>query len=244
MCYTVNWNISNTNAMKKANLQVDEVRKLYQELKCLNKVVKALNTSKPTLCRFMDENKIERKQLNAFYVSKEQLLSDYERLNNIAKIAEKYQVGKSVVKRLFKEHGIPVNKKQDPNRFVSEIKVLSDKGLNSFEIAKKLNISPSYLNEIARDNGITLKRRFHKGYIITHNGYKKILDKSNKDSDAKGYVHEHRRVLSKALNLDSIPEGYVVHHINGDKLDNSPGNLEMMTLSEHSKLHKHQRDIV
>ena len=34
-----------------------------------------------------------------------------------------------------------------------------------------------------------------------------------------------------------IPVGYVVHHINGDRTDNSIENLTLMTRSEHSILH-------
>ena len=34
-----------------------------------------------------------------------------------------------------------------------------------------------------------------------------------------------------------IPEKHVIHHVNGDKLDNSVENLELMTRNEHTKLH-------
>lgn len=34
-----------------------------------------------------------------------------------------------------------------------------------------------------------------------------------------------------------IPTGYLVHHKNGDGLDNQLENLEMMTLAEHCRLH-------
>ena len=35
-----------------------------------------------------------------------------------------------------------------------------------------------------------------------------------------------------------IPDGYLVHHTNGDRLDNRIENLGMMTLAEHCRLHK------
>jgi len=35
-----------------------------------------------------------------------------------------------------------------------------------------------------------------------------------------------------------IPNGYLLHHKNGDRLDNRLENLEMMTLGEHCKLHQ------
>ena len=44
------------------------------------------------------------------------------------------------------------------------------------------------------------------------------------------YCYEH--------NLRCIPEGYVVHHKNHDKLDNRPENLELMRWGEHAAVHE------
>jgi len=45
----------------------------------------------------------------------------------------------------------------------------------------------------------------------------------------------HRYIYTKYNG--PIPKGYVVHHDNEDKLDNTPKNLIAMTLSEHNILH-------
>lgn len=47
------------------------------------------------------------------------------------------------------------------------------------------------------------------------------------------YVHR----LVWMLGNGPIPEGYHVHHIDGDKTNNSPGNLCLLSASEHHKLH-------
>ena len=78
---------------------------------------------------------------------------------------------------------------------------------------------------------------YHKGYIITWNGYKKVkapVDHPYKDG--KGYIMEHRLVIEKAINryLEPYEE---VHHINYDKLDNRLENLMVLTRTEHRKLH-------
>jgi hypothetical protein len=40
-----------------------------------------------------------------------------------------------------------------------------------------------------------------------------------------------------------IPEGYVVHHIDGNKINNDMNNLRLLSVEEHTKLHWSQKDI-
>src|SRR5687767_1968941 len=39
------------------------------------------------------------------------------------------------------------------------------------------------------------------------------------------------------VNRERLPKGCVVHHINEDKSDNTPDNIELKTRVEHSSLH-------
>ena len=48
--------------------------------------------------------------------------------------------------------------------------------------------------------------------------------------------HEHRSVAEEMLGR-SLRKGEIVHHRNGDKRDNRPENLEVMTQSAHASLH-------
>lgn len=48
---------------------------------------------------------------------------------------------------------------------------------------------------------------------------------------------EHRHVMEQHLGRQ-LSRHEVVHHLNGDKYDNRPENLQVMSLSEHSRLHQ------
>lgn len=77
--------------------------------------------------------------------------------------------------------------------------------------------------------GNEVKRR--DGYLIVHcPSYPGAKFNS-------GYVLKHRLVMAASLGRP-LTDAEHVHHLNGNKLDNSPGNLQLMTNSEHRKLHE------
>lgn len=54
--------------------------------------------------------------------------------------------------------------------------------------------------------------------------------------------HQHRIVAQKLIGRQ-LKRGEIVHHKDGDKHNNDPKNLEVMTQSEHIKLHLHTKKI-
>lgn len=78
-----------------------------------------------------------------------------------------------------------------------------------------------------RDPNMVLKAR---GEWSDHKGYKTRTEN-------KKYISQHRKVVEAHIGrkLESVE---IVHHINGDKSDNSIDNLAIMSRSEHMKIHR------
>lgn len=56
--------------------------------------------------------------------------------------------------------------------------------------------------------------------------------------NGSGYTHEARIIVAKSLGLKELPEHWSVHHIDGDKTNDSLDNLALVTKRGHQKLHK------
>ena len=84
--------------------------------------------------------------------------------------------------------------------------------------------------EIKRKTGQLNRSRAPNGTGNIHKGYRQF-----RLSD--GLKYEHRLVMEKFLGRQ-LSRSEVVHHVNGDRLDNRLENLQVMTPREHTKLHR------
>lgn len=71
------------------------------------------------------------------------------------------------------------------------------------------------------------------GYWINEDGYK-VIENSGVNQGRK--ILEHRLVMEQFLKR-RLDTNELVHHKNGNKLDNRIENLELTTRSEHPKIH-------
>ena len=63
---------------------------------------------------------------------------------------------------------------------------------------------------------------------LRHDGYVTLRMPGHHLADAQGYVREHRLVMEQKLGRRLEP-GEVVHHIDEDRTNNAPENLELFT---------------
>jgi DNA-binding CsgD family transcriptional regulator len=180
---------------------------------------------------------------NKFKISREELAEAYARLGSAEKVGKEYGVSKKLILNHMKDMGIKraMSNKDRGLRHAEKIKRLSLEGLNGAQIARKLKTSPETVYAIAKREGIEITDNFHKGYITTWAGYRMFRKPNHPFADSKGYVREHRLVMEDYLGR-YLEEDECVHHIDGDKGNNSIENLELMLIEDHVKLHHTGKD--
>jgi hypothetical protein len=97
-----------------------------------------------------------------------------------------------------------------------------------FETTRNEFCSKECVYEYKKKTGST-----KRGGFWFENGYK-VLN----TEDGRG-IKEHIKVMQDHIGRE-LKEDEVVHHINGDRLDNLLENLQLMTRGEHSRLHRLQ----
>ena len=80
-----------------------------------------------------------------------------------------------------------------------------------------------------------LKRNWKGGRWQNSQGYIQIYKPDYSHTNCKGYVLEHILIWEQVHNKP-LPKGWVVHHLNGVKIDNRPENLVAMPRGKHLHL--------
>lgn len=82
-------------------------------------------------------------------------------------------------------------------------------------------------------------RPYTGGHTVIYGGYVFELCPDHPKANPFGFVPQHRLVVER-LTGEYLPPGIQVHHRDGDKQNNDPGNLQQMTRREHMTLHRNE----
>ena len=120
---------------------------------------------------------------------------------------------------------------------VQQVSELNAQGKCSREIAAETSVPQKYIQSICKRHGIKpcfpqggpssdKNGNYKGGRIVDKHGYiyRKVYD--HPFANRSGYVFEHRLVMEKVLGRWLLPTE-VVHHLDGDKQNNTPENLEL-----------------
>lgn len=93
--------------------------------------------------------------------------------------------------------------------------------------------TPSETQKLEIKHGRRVPKRTHwKGGRTKHHGYIRLY-KPDHPRQHNGYIFEHIVVWEESHH-QPLPDGWVVHHLNGIKDDNRPKNLEALPRRGHS----------
>lgn len=77
-----------------------------------------------------------------------------------------------------------------------------------------------------------------KGGVAYKNGYRYLLMPGHPRATMGNGRYAPEHIIIYEQHFGPLPDDYIVHHINGDKLDNRIENLKAMTRAEHKQIHK------
>jgi predicted HTH domain antitoxin len=134
------------------------------------------------------------------------------------------------------------------------INLYSEEKMSINEISEKFNTTPTVVRRRLIEFDIPLrghkasaklysgeKNHLWNGGRRRHNeGYVQIKMPEHPNADGCGYIYEHRHVMEKHLGR-FLERHEHVHHINEIKDDNRLENLQVLTNSEHARLHSRKR---
>lgn len=223
----------------------------YRELKNASQVAEYFCVGKTTVHRIIARHNVDKlhrgtvelntRKSNIPYEKQMAIVDAYLSGASLRKICAEFGCGQYAIRSSCKRMGVglrakggqPKSIKKETLDFILE---LTDKKLTQTAISLITGIGQTTISRIQNRHGINTKKSgadhgsWKGGRAMIGNGYIGVHVGNNHPlfsmANSSGYVPEHRYVMAKSLGR-ALSRDETVHHINGDKTDNSIDNLQL-----------------
>lgn len=167
-------------------------------------------------------------------INTQNLIKDYQNNLSSTELALKYNCSSTHILRLLKANNVSIRCSSEALKLSHSRESVKNK-LSKSSLGRRL--SEKSKNKLRLRVG-SKNHNWRNGLTITKGGYLQFTD-----SSCNG---EHRNKLLHIIICEykynrKLIKGEHVHHIDGNKLNNNPNNLIILSASEHAKIHTGDR---
>lgn len=175
-----------------------------------------------------------------------QLYVDGASINSLCPM---FECSSDSIRRALKRQGVTMRPRGNSYKIFEQSQVDTiisgyENGLSQADIAEKMSVGQVQISRILRRNGVKIRgnhmsgkdnHNWKGGRTITDQGYVLVnpSDRFPTMQNRMGYIPEHRFVMAQYLERP-LYQWETVHHIDGDKTNNSIENLQLR-VGQHGK---------